>query len=308
MSLVQAESDFDGLIEEVILDLDSFEGLPRRALKTAADNWEILLPEFLEMLEAYVRDPEANGEAERALFLVVHLFGQMRERRAYRPLTRLLRMDPPYVEAVLGDAATETLHQVLISVFDGDPQPLRAVIEDADADEFVRSRAFDALAFLAKEGRIDLEDVKSFLLRCYSDLQPQRECMVWVGWQSAIAYLGLAEFRSLVRKAFASGKISRFHMDYDDFAKDLRRAVVGSGSGYDVHADLRPFGDVVEEIGHWHCFSEEYFRVRERIQRAWERAREAAVAKPHVNVYRDVGRNDPCPCGSGRKFKKCCLH
>ena len=21
-----------------------------------------------------------------------------------------------------------------------------------------------------------------------------------------------------------------------------------------------------------------------------------------------VGRNDPCPCGSGRKFKKCCGH
>jgi hypothetical protein len=23
--------------------------------------------------------------------------------------------------------------------------------------------------------------------------------------------------------------------------------------------------------------------------------------------FRDVGRNDPCPCGSGRKYKKCCL-
>jgi len=21
----------------------------------------------------------------------------------------------------------------------------------------------------------------------------------------------------------------------------------------------------------------------------------------------NVGRNDPCPCGSGKKFKKCCL-
>jgi len=21
---------------------------------------------------------------------------------------------------------------------------------------------------------------------------------------------------------------------------------------------------------------------------------------------RKVGRNDPCPCGSGRKYKKCC--
>ncbi|MBK6972996.1 MAG: SEC-C domain-containing protein [Sterolibacteriaceae bacterium] len=20
-----------------------------------------------------------------------------------------------------------------------------------------------------------------------------------------------------------------------------------------------------------------------------------------------IGRNDPCPCGSGRKFKKCCM-
>ncbi|WP_368860677.1 SEC-C metal-binding domain-containing protein [Bradyrhizobium sp. Arg816] len=25
-----------------------------------------------------------------------------------------------------------------------------------------------------------------------------------------------------------------------------------------------------------------------------------------VKSYK-VGRNDPCPCGSGKKFKKCCL-
>lgn len=24
--------------------------------------------------------------------------------------------------------------------------------------------------------------------------------------------------------------------------------------------------------------------------------------------YKGVGRNDPCPCGSGKKFKKCCLN
>ncbi|MFQ5796612.1 MAG: SEC-C metal-binding domain-containing protein, partial [Candidatus Bipolaricaulia bacterium] len=21
----------------------------------------------------------------------------------------------------------------------------------------------------------------------------------------------------------------------------------------------------------------------------------------------EIGRNDPCPCGSGKKYKKCCL-
>lgn len=28
---------------------------------------------------------------------------------------------------------------------------------------------------------------------------------------------------------------------------------------------------------------------------------------PNVNVQPKVGRNDPCPCGSGKKYKKCCI-
>lgn len=27
---------------------------------------------------------------------------------------------------------------------------------------------------------------------------------------------------------------------------------------------------------------------------------------PVKREFPKVGRNDPCPCGSGRKFKKCC--
>jgi uncharacterized protein len=30
------------------------------------------------------------------------------------------------------------------------------------------------------------------------------------------------------------------------------------------------------------------------------------TARPQPTVH--VGRNDPCPCGSGKKFKKCCLN
>lgn len=29
--------------------------------------------------------------------------------------------------------------------------------------------------------------------------------------------------------------------------------------------------------------------------------------EPVENPYKNVGRNDPCPCGSGKKFKKCCI-
>jgi len=33
--------------------------------------------------------------------------------------------------------------------------------------------------------------------------------------------------------------------------------------------------------------------------------RKSVVTSPR-DVY-EVGRNDPCPCGSGKKFKNCCI-
>jgi preprotein translocase subunit SecA len=31
-------------------------------------------------------------------------------------------------------------------------------------------------------------------------------------------------------------------------------------------------------------------------------------SRPASNAFKGIGRNDPCPCGSGKKFKKCCLN
>ncbi|MBD3810221.1 MAG: SEC-C domain-containing protein, partial [Sulfuricurvum sp.] len=29
---------------------------------------------------------------------------------------------------------------------------------------------------------------------------------------------------------------------------------------------------------------------------------------PFINYEPKIGRNDLCPCGSGKKYKKCCLN
>jgi preprotein translocase subunit SecA len=34
---------------------------------------------------------------------------------------------------------------------------------------------------------------------------------------------------------------------------------------------------------------------------------QASANEPRVAAGAKVGRNDPCPCGSGKKYKKCCL-
>ena len=46
---------------------------------------------------------------------------------------------------------------------------------------------------------------------------------------------------------------------------------------------------------------------RERVAKEmYENApSDTPVRKPVVKTQK-VGRNDPCPCGSGKKYKKCC--
>ena len=45
-----------------------------------------------------------------------------------------------------------------------------------------------------------------------------------------------------------------------------------------------------------------------RINGAWLYNREARLGPaPYKSSTPKVGRNDPCPCGSGKKYKQCCL-
>lgn len=46
---------------------------------------------------------------------------------------------------------------------------------------------------------------------------------------------------------------------------------------------------------------------REALERTRERvAAGDTTASVAIREHRHIGRNDPCPCGSGSKFKKCC--
>lgn len=38
-----------------------------------------------------------------------------------------------------------------------------------------------------------------------------------------------------------------------------------------------------------------------------ERLLRAQKKRPMTREYRKIGRNDECPCGSGKKYKHCCL-
>jgi uncharacterized protein len=47
------------------------------------------------------------------------------------------------------------------------------------------------------------------------------------------------------------------------------------------------------------------------IAAVWQQQNRAQPSPPargtRARAPRQVGRNDPCPCGSGKKYKKCCM-
>jgi Protein of unknown function (DUF1186)/SEC-C motif len=291
-----------------ILDQLTFsDDLPRDALRAAAERRSDMVPLFLEQIEAFAGDGSA-AEAERnPLLFIFHLLGDWRETSAYRALARLLSCPGEDVDAVLGWSITETSHRVMAAVFDGDPQPIYNIILNEDADEFIRSRMCDTLFMLVSQGRLDQSEVASFLRDCWINLRPQEPCFVWVGWQSAITLLGLTELKDLVKQAFDRGFIDASWLSYRDFETDLQHALRNPTEPWqEWNGEFTPFGDTIEELSGWYCFSE-------RRKLDLERARNAPPLPlfpppgPTINPMRGVGRNDPCPCGSGKKYKKCCL-
>jgi len=51
-------------------------------------------------------------------------------------------------------------------------------------------------------------------------------------------------------------------------------------------------------------FKDRYHEAVERINAAIESG--DSSARLEVHETRGIGRNDPCPCGSKEKFKRCC--
>ncbi len=45
---------------------------------------------------------------------------------------------------------------------------------------------------------------------------------------------------------------------------------------------------------------------RKQVAKAVSSGESEELRKPRVNTDKKVGRNDPCPCGSGKKYKYCC--
>jgi uncharacterized protein len=265
------------------------DALPFAAMEAVLGHWDLGGPLCLAMLDDYVHGRDASERTEQALFLAVHLLGEKGEVAAHVNLCSLAG-DPERSDLILGDAVTETLPKMLISTFGGDTAPLRSLVARPDADSFVREGALLAMAYLTRAGHVPEREMRACLAEWRETMQPQGQDFVWGGWVTAVGQLGYSDLAGQAEALFERGFVDPTIMEVQHFQQDLQQALRRPGSLDSLAAlGIAPMGRAADELAGWNTDDEE------------------PVEQPYINPLRAVGRNDPCPCGSGKKYKKCCL-
>jgi len=193
--------------------------------------------------------------------------GQMRAADATEPLLRLLRRFPD------DDVMAVELPAVFGMIGPPAIAPLRAFLESVPRSFYIYATVADGIKEVAlrhPDRRLACIDILAWFL---TDLGDSDEGLAG----SVVAYLldlGAVEAIGPIREAFARDAVDAM--------------VAGDLEDVEIALGLRQ--------------SRTSPRPRYSLFSPQDVPRPAAQAKSAK-----IGRNDPCPCGSGKKYKKCCL-
>ena len=204
-------------IDEIVGNFRDPIKLPSKTMRWCLAHAEDVLPRFIDILRRHNAGERCSDEEEGSIFFVVHLLGEMAAPEAFPHIMDFITGDPEVVRAVLGDAVTEYLNGILISTYDGDEARLRGCIEDPGVEEYVRSAALDAWAYLVASGKVDRTGASSFLDALVDRGAPQEPHLIWCTYAMVVALLGFDHLKDRVKALIERGLIEMREIRYDEF-------------------------------------------------------------------------------------------
>jgi len=223
------------------------------------------------------------------------------------------------VSEIINDGIIGDLGRILASTcFESeDTSCIEALIRDDNAHDLIRCEALRAWLTLVICGFKSRADVLAFFTRLFEGDLARTPGEVWGELALCCAHLYLTELRPAITQAFAEdlapeGFINESDVD-EVFAMPQEEAIdnaLGGESPFIV--------EPADELRDWACFGDTHdFLFGDALTGddfvdsggSWlpPAPRDSAPApEPIRREEPKIGRNDPCPCGSGKKYKKCC--
>jgi hypothetical protein len=290
-------------IPEILKELEPYTGrFPMEAMRAAIEQREAITPELLRIVEAVAANAEEFAKRPDYMghLFAMFLLAQFREKRAYSAILKMFSAPGETSYDLAGDTVTESLSHILASVYDGNPAPLRQLVENSSADEFVRSSAIDTFLVLEHTGLMPRAEVVEYLRNLFHGKLEHEPSYAWDGLVSAVGTLPAPELLEEVRWAYAEGLADPGVAGLEDIEADLADPTAWRRGQQSL------ITDAIAEMEGWSSFQPEDSEPEPVLEPEAPPPEASYVApEPFVRGPK-IGRNDPCPCGSGKKYKKCC--
>jgi Protein of unknown function (DUF1186)/SEC-C motif len=298
-------------IAEILRQFERATGrFARTAVEAALARREEITPELLRILEDTVdRALELDAEGDYMAHLyAMFLLAQFRETRAYPLVVRFALLPGALLDSLCGDFITQDLGQVLASVCGGELAGIQSLIENTDADEWARGAALSSLVTLVAAGQKSRDEIVSYFAGLFRGKLLRKWSHVWDVLVSYSSDLHPAELLDDIERAYEDGLVDPRYIGLDDVKRDLAmgKDQVLARLADDPHRRL--VEDTVAEMGWWACFRDDRPSQVKSAGPASSKAhlQPVAASSPIKSTKPKTGRNEPCPCGSGKKYKKCC--
>jgi len=280
-----------------------------------------ITPLLIEEILLFADNPDAVGKlGDDYIRHVISLFilAYFRNKEAFPLIIKLISRPGDKVVQLTGEVFTEALGRILASVYDGDLQSIKSVVENANLNPWIRSAALDSFMVLWKEDVLSRDEVISYLKELIESKLEQTPGYVWDSI-ALIAYdLHPGELEDLLRQAIGKQLIAPMVLNAKSLTacvkEDLNDAIKNKDKVVDGYIK-----EPIKELTWWLYPDEEaldkgmeYAAVAVPIvEKKIEPGERSAPMgwrgnTPVVNAKTKVGRNESCPCGSGKKYKKCC--
>jgi hypothetical protein len=298
-------------IPEILKELELYTGqFPMAAMRAAVAQREAITPELLRVVEAVAAAPAEHAQREDYMLhhFAVHLLAQFREKRTYPSLVRMVSAPGELPFDLLGDTVTEGLGQLLASVYDGDRAPLQRLVESGAVNEFVRDAALKAFLVLEHSGQMPRAEVVEYFRSLFHGKLERTHSYAWAALICAVANMPAPELLEEVRQAYAEGLVDESVSDLKSLERDIAAPPAWR------HERHCPLNDAIAEMEWWASFHPEDSHPHGLPQfdppaplSATSDSFSSSYHPPEPFVRElKSGPNDPCPCGSGKKYKKCC--
>jgi Protein of unknown function (DUF1186) len=170
-------------LTEIIAELENYTGtFPRLALERAIEQQEAITPLLLATVEQWKSQLEELSERPNYFLHIyaMYLLAQFKESQAYLPIVEFFSVPGDISMDVTGDLVTEDLGRILASVCDGKIEPIQQLIENRQANEYVRSSALSSLIILVVQGTLDRDVVIKYFEELFSTrLEQEENFTIW---------------------------------------------------------------------------------------------------------------------------------